>query len=161
MNRSLRRWHLRLVAVLAPAAVVTLAAAIAVRRAVPVNPVPGALATPLPPGAPGMDRRLVREAGLTLELRLLSPSPGRRAVELTPLVEPHTADLLVYWSAGPAIAALPADAVLLGPLAGLDPVRYLLPQSAGGPAGRLFLYTTAGDRVLGQINLGPGETPAP
>lgn len=160
MNRSLRRWHFRLISLLAPAAVVTLAAAIAVRRAVPVNPVPGSLATPLPAGAPGT-RRLVREAGLTLELRLSSPSPGGRAVELTPLVEPHTADLLVYWSAGPATAALPADAVLLGPLAGLQPVRYLLPQGAGGTAGRLFLYTTADGRVLSQLDLASGEAPAP
>jgi len=158
MNRDLRRWHFRLLSVVAPAAVVTLAAAIAVRRAPPVNRVPAALA-PYPPASGRIvDRRQIGEAGLSLELRLLKPPAGPMLVELTPLVEPHTADLLVYWSARAGGAALPADAVLLGPLSGLEPARYALPRDSYGAPGQLLLYTTAGSQVLGRIDLAPSES---
>ena len=161
MNRSLRGWHFRLVSVLAPLAAVTLAAAVAVRRTAPPNQMPAALAPPSTPNAPVVDRRLVSEAGLKLELHLLNDSAGPPVVELTPLVEPHTADLLVYWSAGPAGETLPADAILLGPLSGLEPVRYPLPAAARVRSGDLVLYTTAGNRVLGHVDLARTETPTP
>jgi hypothetical protein len=162
VNRPLRRWHLRLVLVLAPVSAVVLLAAIAARRTIPTNP---ALAARLPqpqPNARETDRRLVEQGGLVLELRRLEDSASRISlVELTPLAEPHVADLLVYWSAGPAGEALTPDAILLGPLAGRLPARYRLPPESARQTAELILYSAAAGRVLCRLQLGPGEARAP
>jgi hypothetical protein len=106
VNRALRRWHLRLVAGLAPVAVVTLTAAVLVRKTAPDNPTPVPFKAPPAASLRELDRRLVRAAGLTVELRrLVDSATGSAVLELVPLGEPHVSDPLVYWpdSGGAAV----------------------------------------------------------
>jgi hypothetical protein len=162
VNRPLRRWHLRLVLVLAPVSAVLLVAAIAARRTIPANPSLAALLPQPHPSARETDRRLVHEGGLDLELRRLEDSVTQaRLVELTPLAEPHVADLLVYWSARPAGETLSPDAILVGPLGGRLPVLYRLPPESARQTGELILYSAATSRVLCRLELGPKEARAP
>ena len=162
MNRPLRRWHFRLIAVLAPVAAVVLIAAIAVRRTIPANPSLAELRPRPFPNARETDRRLVHEAGLVLELQRLEDAATQTSlVELTPLAEPHVADLLVYWGAGPAGDTLSPDAILLGPLFGRLPARYRLPPESARRTGVLILYAAATSTVLGRLELSPREARAP
>jgi hypothetical protein len=159
VNRSQRRWHLRLVAGLTPVAALTLAASVAIRRTVPVNSARLTPAGPAPAGLRELDHRLVRVPGLTLELRRLADS-GAGVLEIVPLTAPHVADPLVYWGAE-AAESLPADARLLGAIDGDEPVRFALPGDTAGGSGAVYLYSGATHRVLAHIAFPPRETPAP
>ena len=104
--------------------------------------------------------------GLTVELERDDLWPGlpiRTALYRGPrgavlivqaLEEIPRPDLLVYWTrAGTGRDRLPGDAVLLGPLTGLEPARFELPD----PQGRLMLYSLGHQELLATAALEHGD----
>ena len=75
-------------------------------------------------------------------------NPPGRAIELAVARGFAAPDVLVYWTAGVAAPSnsLPADAILLGPLAAGGPLP--LPARAGEKSGRLVLYSLANGAVI-------------
>ena len=155
MNRSLRRWHFRLVAGLAPVAALTLAASIAVRKSVPDNPTPTLLRATAPADLRETGRSVIRNEGLAIELRRLVSPAGLNFIELHPLTRIHVADLLVYLGSSTS-DALPGDSRLLGAISGAEPARFALPADSTGSRSELFLYSGATHTVLAHLTL-PGS----
>ena len=138
MNRSLRKAHFRLVAVLTPVAIGIFGASIAARRAIPLNPTPALLQ---PPAAELQEtgRRLVHAEGFDVEVRGLIDGSGARFVEFRPLSQPHIADLQAYIGPG-RNATFDGQVRLLGSVYASCPVRFPLPVDFDpDPVGDLFL----------------------
>ena len=150
MNRSLRKTHFRVLAVLAPVAAVTLAASIVVRKPVPLIPMPAPVAPARIAGLREVSRQAIRAEGLTVTLRQFAGEQGT-VLELTPLGEPHVPDLLVYLGPGES-DAFPGNALLLGAIPGAEAVQFPVPDSAGGRS-ELFLYSGATHTVLAHVDL--------
>lgn len=157
MNRSLRQWHFRLVAGLAPAAALTLAVSILSRRATPDNPVPVFLQATPPADSRGVARSIVRADGVAFELRRVTNPAGASFIEVRPLSGSRAADLLVYLGHGRS-DSFPGNSRLLGAFSGAAPVTFALPADSTAGSTELFLYSGATRTVLAHVDLtGFGE----
>lgn len=157
MNRSLRRWHFRLVAGLAPVAALTLAASILSRRATPDNPAPAVLRTTPPADSREAAPSIIRGDGVAFELRRWKNPGGASFIELRPLSEIRAADLLVYLGHGRS-DAFPGNSRLLGAHPGTGPATFALPADSATRSAELFLYSGATRTVLAHVDLaGIGE----
>jgi len=152
VNRSLRQWHFRLVAGLAPAAALTLATSILSRRATPDNPVPTLLQPTPPSDSREVARTIVRGEGVAFELRRVTNPAGASFIELRPLGQSHAADLLVYLGHGRS-DAFPGNSRLLGAFSGAEPASFALPADTAAGSAELFLYSGATRTVLAHVNL--------
>lgn len=152
MNRSLRQWHFRLVAGLAPAAALTLAASILSRRATPDNPVPAFLRATPPADSREVARSIIRGDGVALELRRLTNPAGASFIELRPLSESRAADVLVYLGHGRS-DAFPGDSRLLGAFSGAGPATFALPADDTVGYAELLLYSGATRTMLAHVDL--------
>jgi hypothetical protein len=161
--RPLRVLHRRAVIVLAVALPVLFALGLAARRGPRTEAPPAALLPP--PAAEPVHATdlgaLWPDFAVGAELGTDPADPGRLLLRLIPGAPVEAPDLLVYWAAAPAAAGrLPADAVLLGALAGTAPASYPLPAGAAH-GGRLILYSLGWGRLLATAPLKrPGSVPA-
>ena len=153
MIHALRRRHRLAITALAVLLPIVFAAGLALRTQPAImNPLPAALSQ----ATPGLSRVLTSRGdllpGLGASVRVLADSvpPSRMTVEITPSVDPHEPDLLVYWSALPdgGTNPLPPDAHLLGSLAGIRPRALPLPDLALTQDGALIVYSLAHGRRL-------------
>lgn len=147
MIRPLRRVHAASFCVLAVALPVGLAAAIAARPDIPVQPSLPAVgpAANSSPRAPSEGRLQVGE----VSVRWRSFDDDRlatRVIELTPSADLLLADALVVYSSSGSTDVPPQGAMTLGSLRGAQTVRMELPRGALG--GRLHLYCAAEDRWI-------------
>jgi hypothetical protein len=157
VNRSLRKWHFRVIAGLAPVAALTLVTSIRIRRTVPANRLPAFLQATAPADIREVDRRIVRGDGISIDLRRVTNPAGATFIQLRPLGESRPADLLVYLGHSGS-DAFPGDSRLLGAVSGGQPATFALPSdSVAGPV-ELFLYSGATHTVLAHLKLtGSGE----
>lgn len=181
LRRAQRRITLALVVLLPPAVGLGLLA----RKPLPESALPGlearaalglearapaalgldALAAPEPapprPAAPPSGSGSAREGGLSLRWALWREVPaGGATLELAALEDPHLPELLVYLARAPAPSAaparaLPADARLLGRLAGTAPLRVHL-ALAPEPA-QLLLYSLGHAELVARVALVPEQ----
>jgi hypothetical protein len=159
VNRSLRKVHFRLVAVLTPVAIGIFAASIAARRTIPPNPTPALLQAPAAE-LQETGRRLVHAEGFDVEVRGLMDESGARFIEFKLLNDPHLADLLAY--IGPARNAAFDDKVrLLGSVYASCPVRYPLPGDSTQTLSEIYLYSGATREVIARVNLADSTRAAP
>jgi hypothetical protein len=157
VNRSLRKWHFRVIAGLAPVAALTLVTSIRVRRTIPANPRPAFLQATPPADAREVDRRIVRGDGISIDLRRVTNPAGATFIQLRPLGESRPADLLVYLGHSASDAFL-GDSRLLGAVPGGEPATFALPTDSLGSPVELFLYSGATHTVLAHVKLtGSGE----
>lgn len=163
-----RRWITALAVLLPAAFVLALAARPAPPAAVALSPALDPAAETARPLA-GWDD-LWR--GADLSTRVSRGRDGGLRLDLEATAAPAAPDLLVYWvpsgtpAAGsdpatetPTDAALPPDAMLLGPFAGGAYGLRLPPGAAGG--GGLLLYSLAHGRIAAGAELPPIAPPAP
>lgn len=160
MNRSLRQWHFRLVAGLAPVAALTLVASILSRGEKPDNPVPPFLRSTPPADSREVARSIIRGDGVALELRRLTSPAGASLIELRALSEIRAADLLVYLGHGHS-DAFPGNSRLLGAFSGAGPATYALPADSATSSAELFLYSGATRTVLARVDLAASGEAAP
>jgi len=95
--------------------------------------------------------------GLTIAVRTWKGGTSR-FLQLAPERDLQLPDVLVYWTPEAvtgADAAPPADALLVGSLAGARPRNFVLPTAAGA-GGSIMLFSLGHQRGLGSVNL-PGE----
>jgi len=130
-----------------------------VRREPPrVEPLVGEIAAAAPDPSQVLSRQF-QDSGSNLAVRvsLVRPEPASRdrdlVVEL--LRDPRRPELLVYWSADfdDSQEGLPADARLLGSVAGTRPSRMRLPDGMPVDAGYLVFYSLAQSEVVGGLKL--------
>ena len=162
MIAPLRRRHRRMTAALALAVPALYVLALSGRPPEPVaETLPSALAGDPPPG------EVVNEYGAlfigqAVAVRLRGGgSPWW--IELEPREPVTRPEVLVYWTPEtPAVAdRLPADAFLLGALAGRRTLAFALPEDALGRAGQLVLYSLGHQEVVASAPLPAiGEPPA-
>lgn len=158
MTRSLRQWHFRLLAGLAPVAALILAVSIGSRKAAPDNPVPALLQRTPPADPKEVAPSILRGDGVAFELRQVTDPAGARFIELRPLGESRAADLLVYLGHARS-DAFPGNSRLLGAFSGAGPATFPLPADSAAGSATLFLYSGATRTVLAHIDLtGSGET---
>jgi hypothetical protein len=96
-----------------------------------------------------------RPLGDVALLRTWIAADGGRRLELETTGGAAPPELLVYLldgAPGAALDALPANAILLGPLGSEGRRRFTLPATRGAPV--VVLYSLARDRVLGWAALG-------
>lgn len=152
MNRSLRKWHFRVIAGLAPVAALTLVTSTRLRRSIPDNPTPVFLQATPPADIREVDRRMIRGDGVSIDLRRLANPAGASFIQLRPLGESRPADLLLYLGATVS-DAFPGDSRLLGAVWGGEPAIFALPTDSAGNPVELFLYSGATRTVLAHVKL--------
>ncbi|MBE9030273.1 hypothetical protein IQ266_11075 [filamentous cyanobacterium LEGE 11480] len=87
-------------------------------------------------------------------------SEGKSILAVTPTVPLRQPDVLLYWLAGKSAApdTLPANALLLGSLAGQSRREFTIPAAMQGKAGNLLIYSQAKDTVLSVLPLAADMT---
>ncbi len=151
MIASLRRRHRLMTATLALAVPVLYVVALAARPDEPVAELPAALAEP-PAGEVDKD---LGELFTDPRVVVRSRSDGSDWwIELDPARPIARPEVLVYWSRSSATAGrLPADAYLLGSLAGDRARAFTVPAGALGRAGSLVLYSLGAQEVIAATRL--------
>ncbi len=154
MIAPLRRRHRWTTAALAVALPVAYVVALAARPDEPV-------VDKLPPAlAPAVAGPVDADLGLLIEdppLAARTRGEGSRWwLELEPVSAVVRPEVLVYWSPSPAKAGrLPADAYLMGGLAGARARAFELPAAALGNAGTLVLYSLGHQETVASAHLPP------
>ncbi len=151
MNRPLRKAHLAVIAGLTPIAIGIFAVSIATRKEIPPNPIPPILLDSQPP-MQETGRRLIKADGFDVELRGLMDQRGKRFIEITPLKDPHVADLQAYIGPGKQ-DSFDQSVRLLGQVYASCPVRYPLPEDSTQTLSEIYLYSPASKEVVGRVNL--------
>lgn len=159
MTRSLRKVHLGLMALLTPVAIGIFVASIAARKAIPPNTIPASLQPPMPE-MQETGRRVIKGEGLTVQLRGLMDQNGARFIEITPLNQPHIADLLAYIGPGKS-DAFDDHVRLLGQVYASCPVRFALPVDSTQTLSEIYLYSGATHEVIARVNLADSARAAP
>ena len=146
MIRPLRRRHLTMLALLAIIVPVVLLAALKVRPAVSLMESIPEVFVRVPPERGPAWRDLTPDLPARVRIR---PEKDGRKLDYHPVDDPERPDLLLYWSASPFVgsAKLPADAILLGPLAGAQARSFSLEDEIEG-AGHLMVYSLAHAEVV-------------
>lgn len=164
MIAPLRRRHRWVIPVLAVVVPVLYVVALAARPDHPAAPpLPAELDRPMP-GQVESEEADLFEHPITTRIRTGRDAVADAAwwVELSPREPLAKPEVLVYWSAAPSGGGqLPADAYLLGALAGTRARAYALPVEALGRPGRLWLYSLGHQEVVGSAELQAIGTPPP
>ena len=155
MTRTLRARHRRAVLALG----VVLPAGIAIALAARPAPLPAAAlgipalaATPAPASPLWAGRG--GDVALSIVAHLVRADDAIVALDLAVRSDVGQPDTLAYWSTAPgAAAALPHDAILLGPVDFQRPERFALPAAAHDTAGTLVLYRIAQGSVAAALPL--------
>ncbi len=157
MIAPLRRRHRLWFPILAVVVPILYVLALAARPRPPIAELPAALAG-------SVDGELVRETEdlfgdhpVTTRVRR---GDGGWQVELEPAAVIVRPEVLVYWSASAAGESLPAEAFLLGSLAGVRARVFDLPTAALGRDGWLVLYSLGHQEVVGAAELAAVGEPA-
>ena len=152
MIRPLRSRHRVIFVVLALALPAGLAAALVSRPADPtLDQLPQALQAPAAlKGGMVLWSLAGGWEGVPLEAQLSVDGAGSVSLVVTPVEDPRLPDLLVYWSPeGAGQRALADDeALLLGRVAGAQPVSLPVPPETAARGGYLLLFSLAQGQVV-------------
>ena len=160
MIRPLRSRHRHTIVVLCGLVPLLFVAGLLARRPMPrMDGVPGGW--PAVPSAPAViSQSDVAWSSLPIRTTWLrGDAAARPMVRIEILDVLKRPDLLVYWSATTSVAALPADAILLGGIADGGTGTWPLPTGADA-GGVLLLYSLAESDVVGSCDV-PADVAAP